>query len=78
MRGTVSLPSAFRLRSVPIPTAKECRHNAEICLKLADEAREIYTRNALIELAESFRSLARHLEHSIALTTFPATRGGRS
>ena len=47
-----------------MPTAKECRYNAEICLKLADETREIYAKNALIELAEEFRALARHLEHS--------------
>jgi plasmid stabilization system protein ParE len=47
-----------------MPTAKECRYNAEICVKLADETREIYAKNALIELAEEFRELAKHLEHS--------------
>jgi hypothetical protein len=47
-----------------MPTAKECRHNAEICIKLADETREIYAKNALIELAEEFRALATHLESS--------------
>jgi hypothetical protein len=52
-----------------MPTAKECRHNAEICLTLADEAREIYAKSALIELAEEFRALAGRLE---------AARGGRS
>jgi hypothetical protein len=64
-----------------MPTAKECRYNAEICLKLADETREIYARSALIELAEEFRLLARHLEHSSKRdrpTTFRAARGGRS
>jgi hypothetical protein len=38
-----------------MPTPKECRHNAEICIKLADETREIYAKKALIELAEEFR-----------------------
>lgn len=47
-----------------MPTAKECQYNAEICLKLADETREIYAKKALIELAEEFRALANHLEHS--------------
>jgi hypothetical protein len=64
-----------------MPTVKECRYNAEICLKLADEAREIYARSALIELSEEFRALARHLEHSSKRdrpTTSPAARGGRS
>ena len=64
-----------------MPTAKECRYNAKICLKLADETSEIYARDALIELAEEFRALARHLEHrsnSNHSPTFPAARGGRS
>jgi hypothetical protein len=47
-----------------MPTPKECRHNAEICIKLADETRKIYAKKALIELAEEFRALASHLEHS--------------
>jgi hypothetical protein len=34
-----------------MPTARECRHNAEICLKLARETNEIYARTALLELA---------------------------
>jgi hypothetical protein len=58
-----------------MPTANECRYNAEICLKLADETSEIYAKNALIELAEEFRALARHLEHSSKrdrATTFAA------
>jgi hypothetical protein len=60
-----------------MPTPKECRYNAEICLKLADETREIYVKKALIELAEEFRALARRLEHSSKrglFTTVPATR----
>ena len=52
-----------------MPTAKECRYDAEICLTLADGTREIYVRSALIELAEEFRALAGRLE---------AARGGRS
>jgi hypothetical protein len=60
-----------------MPTPKECQYNAEICLKLANETREIYVKNALIELAEEFRALARHLEHSSkrdrSISTFPAT-----
>jgi hypothetical protein len=64
-----------------MPTAKECRYNAEICLKLADETSEIYAKNALIELAEEFRALARHLEHGTKRdrsTTFPSSRGERT
>ena len=37
-----------------MPTAKECRYNAEICLRLAQETSEIYVKTALIELAEEF------------------------
>ena len=38
-------------------TPEECGHNAEICLKLATEASEIYVKRALMELAEEFRSI---------------------
>jgi hypothetical protein len=63
-----------------MPTAKECRNNAEICLKLANETREIYAKNALIELAEEFRALARHLEPSSKKdrTIFAAIQGRRT
>jgi hypothetical protein len=64
-----------------MPTAKECRYNAEICLKLADESGEIYAKNALIELAEEFRALAKHLEHSSKSdrpTTSPTAPRGRT
>jgi len=64
-----------------MPMAKECRYNAEVCLKLADETGEIYAKNALIELAEEFRALARHLEHSTKrdrTATVPASRGQRT
>jgi hypothetical protein len=63
-----------------MPTEKECRYNAEMCLKLADETREIYAKNALIELAEEFWTLARHLEHSSKrdrFTTSQQPAGGR-
>ena len=45
-----------------MPTTKECRHNAEICLMLASETTEIYAKMALIELATEFRALAELLE----------------
>ena len=41
-----------------MPTTKECRQNAEICLMLASETTEIYVKTALIELATEFRALA--------------------
>ena len=43
-------------------TPKECRHNAEACLKLASGADEIYVKEALMELAAELRILAEHLE----------------
>jgi hypothetical protein len=46
-----------------MPTAKECRQNAEFCLKLAHEAKELYAREALFELASEFRMMARQLDH---------------
>jgi hypothetical protein len=45
-----------------MPTMKECRHNAKICLMLASETEEIYVKMALIELATEFRILAEDLE----------------
>jgi hypothetical protein len=44
-------------------TAKQYRHNAEVCLKLASETKEIYAKMALIDLATEFRALAEDLEH---------------
>jgi hypothetical protein len=65
-----------------MPTAKECRYNAEMCLKLADETREIYAKKALIELAEEFGALATHLERSSkrhrSSTTLHGNAGGRA
>jgi hypothetical protein len=49
-----------------MPTAKECRLNAETCLSLARESREIYVRMALIELANEFRAMAAHLKREEA------------
>ena len=43
-------------------TSKEYRHNAEICLKLASETKEIYAKVALIDLATEFRAFAEDLE----------------
>jgi hypothetical protein len=43
-------------------TAKECRYNAEICLKLAREASEMYVKTALIEMAAEFDAMARRFE----------------
>jgi hypothetical protein len=53
---------AFHIRSAVMPTAKECRHHAAECLKLAGETQEIYAKMALIELANEFRAMAGHLE----------------
>ena len=44
-------------------TAKQYRHNAEVCLKLASQTKEIYAKIALIDLATEFRALAGDLEH---------------
>jgi predicted negative regulator of RcsB-dependent stress response len=43
-----------------MPTTKECQHNAELCLRLASETKEIYAKLALLELAKKFRALAKH------------------
>jgi hypothetical protein len=50
------------LGAAAMPTTKECRHNAEICLMLASDTEEIYAKMALIELATEFRILAEDLE----------------
>ena len=44
-------------------TAKQYRHNAEVCLKLVSQTKEIYAKIALIDLATEFRALAEDLEH---------------
>lgn len=43
-------------------TSKGYRHNAEVCLKLASETKEIYAQMALVDLATEFRALADDLE----------------
>jgi hypothetical protein len=43
-------------------TTKQYRHNAEVCLKLASETKEIYAKIALTDLATEFRGLAEDLE----------------
>ena len=45
-----------------MPSPQECRYHAEECLKLAGEAKEIYAKMALIELANEFRAMAEYLE----------------
>jgi hypothetical protein len=45
-----------------MPTQRECRRNAETCLKLARETNEIYARTALAELAIEFRKTANQLD----------------
>jgi hypothetical protein len=45
-----------------MPTPKELRKNAEDCLTLARETREMYVKMALIELATEFCVMAQHLE----------------
>ena len=39
------------------------QYNAEVCLKLASQTKEIYAKMALIDLATEFRALAEGLEH---------------
>ena len=43
-------------------TTKQYRHNAEVCLKLASETKEIYAQMALVDLATEFRALADDLD----------------
>jgi hypothetical protein len=49
-------------RIATMPTSREYRHRAEECLKLANEAAEIYARMALLELAGDFRAMAQQLD----------------
>jgi hypothetical protein len=48
-----------------MPTPKELRKNAEDCLRLARETREMYVKMALIELATEFFVMAQHLEPEV-------------
>jgi hypothetical protein len=45
-----------------MPTPREYRQRAEECLKLASEAKEIYARMELLELAGQFRAMAQRLD----------------
>ena len=56
-----------------MPTTKECRHNAELCLMLANETTQIYAQKALMELATEFRLMAEDLDTVLAASS----RGGR-
>jgi len=49
-RYQITAGSSGSLQDSVMPTARECRHNAEICLKLARETNEIYARTALLEI----------------------------
>ena len=44
-------------------TAQEYRQQAQDCLKLAKEAKDIYAKEAMSELAEEFCKVAELLEH---------------
>ena len=44
-------------------TAQEYRQQAQDCLKLAKEAKDIYAKEAMSEFAEEFRKVAELLEH---------------
>jgi hypothetical protein len=57
-----------------MPTPKECRHNAEICRKLARQTGEIYAKMALIELANEFRAMAESLERRVCKPTHSSRR----
>jgi hypothetical protein len=43
-------------------TTDECQRNAELCLWLARQTKEIYAKIALLELANEFRALAERSE----------------
>jgi hypothetical protein len=45
-----------------MPTAKEYRHQAVECLELAEQAEQLYVKEALLELAAEFRLMADTLE----------------
>jgi hypothetical protein len=45
-----------------MPTAKEYRRQAQDCLELAKEAKNLYAKEAMMELAEEFSRTAELLE----------------
>ena len=57
-------------------TPKECRYNAEVCLKLVSEADEIYVKEAMLELAAEFGILAEHLERGTSASKEAKEQGG--
>jgi hypothetical protein len=48
-------------------TARQYQVRAKVCLELAKEAKDIYARDAMLELAEEFKKAAEKLErhHSV-------------
>jgi hypothetical protein len=46
-----------------MPTVKEYRQQATQCLDLAKEAKDLYAKEAMMELAEEFSAAAELLEH---------------
>jgi hypothetical protein len=48
--------------SAALPTANERQRNADLCLWLASQTKEIYAKIALRELAKEFRALAERSE----------------
>jgi hypothetical protein len=51
-----------KLERATMQSSKQYRHNAEVCLMLANETKEIYAKMALIDLATELRALAEDLE----------------
>jgi hypothetical protein len=49
-----------------MPTSQEYQQQADICLKLSDEAKEWYVRMALLQLAAEFKKRAEALEQRFA------------
>jgi hypothetical protein len=52
----------MKFGAATMQSSKEYRHNAQVCLKLASETKELYAKMALIDLATEFRALAEDLE----------------
>jgi hypothetical protein len=46
-----------------MPTPNEYREQAKECLELAKEAKDLYAKEAMVELAEEFGAAAELLEH---------------
>jgi hypothetical protein len=50
-------------RRTPMPTAQEYRQKAKQCLDLAKGAKDLYAKEAMVELADEFSAAAELLEH---------------